>query len=132
MTPHPRLHKAMQLVADANLDGWLIADFRWSNPFFGYLLGLQSGILTRRSFLWLPRQGAGEPQVLISRTDAHTVSRLGVSISLYGGFEEMCAWLRDALPRDGRVAMEYVPHGALPTVSVVDAGLMELVLSFGV
>jgi Xaa-Pro aminopeptidase len=122
----------MQLLADADLDGWLVADFRWSNPLFGHLLDLRSGILTRRSFLWLPGRGAGEPQILLSRTDAHTVSGLGVPTSLYGGFDDMSVWLRETLPRGGRVAMEYVALGALPTVSVVDAGLIELVRSFGV
>jgi Xaa-Pro aminopeptidase len=127
-----RLDRAMQMVANEGLAGWLIADFRWNNPMLGHLLGLHSGILSRRCFLWLPGHGAREPRILISRTDAHTVSGLDVATTAYGGFDEMIAQLRALLPVKGRVAMEYVERGALPTVSVVDAGLIELLRSLGV
>jgi Xaa-Pro dipeptidase len=127
-----RLDRGMQLVDDAGLDGWLIADFRWTNPLFGYVLGVRSGTLTRRSFLWLPGPGKGDPQLVVSRTDAHMASGVDIPVMLYGSFDEMAAQLRALLPVRGRVAMEYVERGALPTVSVVDAGLIELVRSFGI
>lgn len=127
-----RLDRWMQLVGDAGYDGWLVADFRWNNPMFGRLLGLSSGILTRRCFLWLPPFGRGEPQVIASRVDGHAVAALDVPVRLYAGLEEMSARLADVLAGSGRVAMEYVPQGVLPTVSRVDAGLIELVRAFGV
>jgi Xaa-Pro aminopeptidase len=126
------LERARRVIDEAGLDGWLVADFRWSNPLFGHLLGLGSGILTRRTFLWVPRSGAGEPRIIISLTDAHTVSNLGLDTARYRSFDEMVALLGAALPRGGRIAMEYVERGALPTVSVVDAGLVELIRSLSV
>ena len=128
----PRLERWTRAVGEAGLDGWLIADFRWNNPLFARLLGLDSGILTRRAFLWLPAHGVGEPRVLASRVDGHAVSGLACPVTLYGGFEEMSALLGATLPMGGRVAMEYVERGLLPTVSRVDAGLVELVRSYGV
>lgn len=130
MTNH--LERWAQLVEDEGLAGWLVADFRRNNPILGKLLGLESGLLTRRCFLWLPARGRGEPVVLASRTDGHTFSGMACEVSLYGGFEEMSATLRGLLPQGEPVAMEYVPNGELPTVSRVDAGLIEMVRSLGV
>ena len=128
----PRLERWMSLVGEAGYDGWLVADFRWNNPLFARLLGLQSGILSRRCFLWLPAPGRGEPCVLASAVDGHAVSSLDCQVTLYGGFEEMSARLGDLLRGQGQVAMEYVELGRLPTVSRVDAGLVELIRGYGV
>lgn len=127
-----RLARWMRIVGEAGLDGWLVADFRWNNPLFARLLGLGSGILTRRCFLWLPAEGRGEPRVLASRVDGHTVSGLDCQVGLYAGYEEMVQMLGELLPAGGRIAMEYVPRGTLPTVSRVDAGCIELIRERGV
>ncbi len=127
-----RLERWMGMVRDAGFDGWLVADFRWNNPLLPRLLGLSSGILTRRCFLWLPASGRGGPRVLASQVDGHTLAHLDCPVTLYGGFDEMEARLREMLHRGGRVAMEYVERGLLPTVSRVDAGLVELVRGTGV
>lgn len=126
-----RLERWQRLVADAGLDGWLVADFRWNNPLFGRLLGLGSGILTRRCFLWLPAYGHGAPTVIASRVDGHTVAGLDCAVALYGGFEDMSTLLEHLIGDGARVAMEYVERGALPTVSRVDAGLIELLRGHG-
>lgn len=127
-----RLARWADLVGEAGHDGWLIADFRWNNPLFARFLDLHEGILTRRAFLWLPAPGRGEPHVLASRIDGHSVAHLDCPLTLYAGYDEMSAALQRLLPAGGRVAMEYVAQGLLPTVSRVDAGLVELIRSFGV
>jgi Xaa-Pro aminopeptidase len=96
------------------------------------VLDLHARPLTRRCFLWIPAAGRGEPGVIASRVDGQAVTDLVCPVSLYAGFEEMASLLRTTLPRDGRVAMEYVARGLLPTVSRVDAGLIDLVRSYGV
>jgi len=131
-TPGSGLERWMQMVGEAGLDGWLVADFRWNNPLFSRLLGLGSGILTRRCFLWLPAAGQGEPCVIASQVDGHTVAGVACKVSLYSGYEEMAALLSAIMPRGRRVAMEYVERGLLPTVSRVDAGLIEMVREQGV
>jgi Xaa-Pro aminopeptidase len=120
------------LVGEAGLAGWLVADFRWNNPLFSRLLGLGSGILTRRCFLWLPAAGHGEPRVIASQVDGHTVAGLDCAVSLYSGYEEMATLLSTILPHGRRVAMEYAERGLLPTVSRVDAGLIEMIREQGV
>lgn len=44
---------ANQLV-EADLDGWLLYDFRGTNPFATRVFGHQNAMLTRRWFLWVP------------------------------------------------------------------------------
>ena len=45
-------------LRDADLDGWLLFDFRGVNPIAGGLLGLDPRVmLTRRLFGWVPRDG---------------------------------------------------------------------------
>ncbi len=127
-----RIERARTLVADAGLQGWLIADFRWNNPLFAQLLDLHSGILTRRSFLWLPRPGQGEPAVMASRVDGHAVAGLDCPVMLYSGYDEMTGLVRGLLPNTGSIAMEYSHDGRLPSISRVDAGLIDMVRSFGV
>jgi hypothetical protein len=122
----------MRIVGEAGLAGWLIADFRGTNPLFARVLDLHARPLTRRCFLWIPAAGRGEPRVITSRVDGQAVTDLVCPVSLYARFEEMASLLRTTIPRDGRVAMEYVARGLLPTVSRVDAGLIDLVRSYGV
>jgi Xaa-Pro aminopeptidase len=122
----------MGLVKDQGYDGWLIADFRWNNPLFARLLNLRGGTLSRRAFLWLPAAGRGEPHVLTSQVDGNPVAHTDIPVTLYAGLDEMVSALQAILPRGGTIAMEYVERGALPTISRVDAGLIELVRSLGV
>ncbi len=123
-----------QGLEELGLDAWLLYDFRGQNPTAVHVLGLGGKMLTRRFFLLLPR--AGEPVLL-----AHAIERSQFGPEVPGRREIYASWqsLRDglaralgSLPKGARVAMEYLPGGAIPTLSRVDAGTLELVRSFGV
>ncbi len=126
------LERWAELIAEERFDGWLVADFRRNNPILLRLLGLGSGAMTRRCFLWLPPAGKGKPMVLASQVDGHTFRDLDCRVVLYQGFDDMCKALASVLPSGARIAMEYSENGVLPTVSRVDAGLIEFVRSCGV
>src|ERR1700694_4661912 len=111
-------------------DGWLVYDFRGSNPAFGRLLGAALPKSTRRAFLYVPRQG--EPRLLIHHVDAGNFARLGLDVQSYGGRDEMLAKLQTLLADARRVLMEYSPGNAIPYVSRVDGGTLELVRALGV
>jgi Xaa-Pro aminopeptidase len=112
-------------------DGWLVYDFRGSNPAFARLLaGAELPKSTRRAFLYVPRQG--EPGLLIHHVDAGNFSRLGVHVRRYGGRDEMLEALQALLGPARRVLMEYSPGNAIPYVSRVDGGTLEMVRAFGV
>ena len=43
-------------LSSQSLDGWLLYDFRGTNPISGGLLGVE-GLASRRMFAWIPRTG---------------------------------------------------------------------------
>lgn len=110
------------------LDAWLVHDFHGSNPVFGELVP-SSGPSTRRAWLLVPADGA--PRLLVHHVDAGRFAASGYTVETYRSYREheraIAAWLA-AYPR---VAMEYVPYGALPALSRVDAGALELVRALG-
>jgi Xaa-Pro aminopeptidase len=111
-------------------DGWLIYDFRGSNPAFGRLLGAALPSSTRRAFLYVPRHG--EARLLIHHVDAGNFARLGLEVQPYGGRAEMLHKLEMLLAGVRRVLMEYSPGNAIPYVSRVDGGTLDLVRALGV
>ena len=114
-----------------DVDGWLVYDFRGSNPAFSRLLG-QPGELasTRRAFLFIPREG--DPRLLIHHVDAGNLSRLGLEVRGYGGRDELVSELIRLVASARRVLMEYSPGNAIPYVSRVDGGTLDLVRSLGI
>ncbi len=124
-----KLDLARQALAESDLDGWLLYDFRHSNPLLWELLEL-SVHSTRRVFLLLDR--AGEARLLVHQVDAGHFAMPGVTLLPYRDRDELLARLRERLAGKQRVAMEYSPMGALPTLSYVDGGTLELVRSLGV
>jgi Xaa-Pro aminopeptidase len=122
------LAAAQEYLRAHALDAWLVYDFHGSNPVFGELVATPAPG-TRRAWLLVPAQGA--PRLLVHHVDAGRFAAAGYSLETYRSYLEheraLAAWLA-AHPR---VAMEYVPQGALPALSRVDAGALELVRALG-
>jgi Xaa-Pro aminopeptidase len=115
------------------LDGWLLYDFHGSNAIAVDLTGVarQGGHLTtRRWFYLIP--AAGEPRALVHAIEARALAHLPGSSDRYAGREQLTAGLKRLLTGLRRVAMEYSPRGAIPYISRVDAGTIELVRELGV
>ncbi|HKJ66669.1 MAG TPA: M24 family metallopeptidase [bacterium] len=113
-----------------DIDGWLLYDFHRSNPIAYEILNLQNGIITRRWFYWIPKEGT--PIKLIHSIEAEYFENLPGRNCVYTGWQEMNAHLEGMLSPVHNVAMEYSPHGAIPYISRVDSGTIELVKSFHV
>ncbi|HLC30484.1 MAG TPA: Xaa-Pro peptidase family protein [Dehalococcoidia bacterium] len=124
-----KLQDAQRVLTESSLDGWLLYDFRHSNPMFWELLE-SSAHSTRRTFLFIPRSGA--PTLLVHQVDAGHFPQESLTLRLYRSREEFTGHLSTLLRDSRRVAMEYFPMGGLPTLSWVDAGTKELVESLGV
>ncbi|AWN24704.1 aminopeptidase P family protein [Deinococcus irradiatisoli] len=127
--PLSAIQRALQ---STNLDGWLIYDFRGLNPHAGTLLHLGETFLSRRYFVWVPREG--RPAVLHHRIEGGNWRRLlsGAAVDFvpYSAHGELDAQL-SRLVGGKTVAMEYSPQGAVPYVSFVDAGTLERVRGAG-
>ncbi|MBV8823340.1 MAG: hypothetical protein JO123_11170, partial [Ktedonobacteraceae bacterium] len=118
-------------LQDERLDGWLFYDFRQSNPIAYRVLGLSTDDLyTRRWFYFVPAQGI--PTALISAVEKHVLRSLAGSRLLFRTWREMQLHLQTMLRPGTRIAMEYSSMNAIPYMSRVDAGTVELVRSLGV
>jgi Xaa-Pro aminopeptidase len=113
------------------LDAWLLYDFHGLNPIARRMIGLgEDRLATRRWFGFLP--AAGEPVFLHHAIEAHLFAPLPGRHLPFVGYRELQERLREVLRGSKRVAMEYVPGGAIPYVSRVDAGTIEMVRAAGV
>lgn len=124
-----RLADALDALRSSGLDGWLLYDFRGSNPLLWQLLGV-SLHSTRRVFLLL--RPSGQAVLLVHQVDAGHFPTGGFDLRPYQNREDLLGQMERLLRGAGRLAMEYSPMGALPTLSCVDGGTLELVRSFGV
>ncbi len=126
-----RLDDIARALKAASLDGWLFYDFRISDPLAYRILELPSeGIATRRWFCFVP--AAGKPIAIVSAVEAHRLDTLGADQIVYRSHTEMIAALGKALAGAHTIAMNYSPGCAIPYVSRVDAGTVELIRSLGV
>jgi Xaa-Pro aminopeptidase len=117
-------------LKSAGLDGWLFWDFHHRDPLAYRILGLdEEQMTTRRWFYWVP--SAGEPTKLAHRVEPHKLDRLPGRQAHYLGWQELHAKLATLLPAGGRVAMQYSPLNHVPSMSLVDAGTVELIRSLG-
>ncbi len=115
-----------------HLDGWLLYDFRSSNPVAVQASGLaRTG--TRRWFLWIPRQGPA--RVLIHAIEGSTFmefnSQLQAEVSTYISWRDLHNALGGLLAEASTIAMEFSPHNAIPYLDLVDGGVLELVRESG-
>ncbi len=125
-----RLTEIQTALAEAALDGWLFYDFRLSDPLAYRILQIsEHGTFTRRWFCFIPR--AGEPRKLVSAVEPHSLDAIAASTIVYRSAEEMRAGLARMLGGAKRIAMNYSPNCAIPYVSRVDAGTIEIVRSLG-
>ncbi len=131
-THHARIRAIQAALLDQEtVEGWLFYDFRGSDPLaYRVLLLDASQHVTRRWYYWIPR--TGEPVKLLHRIEPHVLDDLPGSSRLYVSWEQQRTAL-DSLLRGRRcIAMQYSPLNAVPYLSRVDAGTIELVRSFGV
>ena len=116
----------------AGLDGWLLYDFHGSNPIASRLAGLTTGthMTTRRWYYLIP--ASGQPRGLVHAIERHNLDALPGERTVYSGREQLEAGLTHLLAGLKKVAMEYSPMCALPYLSRVDAGTLEVVRAHGV
>lgn len=126
----PETLPAIQAALDkADLDGWLIYDFRHTNPVAGAVLGLQS-MVSRRVFVLIPRTGA--PAAIthaIEQSDWVNWPTNWKKV-VYSGWRALEKELA-SLVKGKRVAMEVSEGDAVPYVDRIPAGVLEMVRAAG-
>ncbi len=117
-------------LKEAGIDGWLFCDFRGSNVLARRILQLsEEAVGSRRVFYYVPV--SGEPRKLVHRIESAALDHLPGSKRIYLRWQELEAGIAEMVRGAKRVAMEYSPKNAIPYISRVDAGTVELVRGHG-
>ena len=113
------------------IDGWLLYDFNGINTLARDFLQIdRKALITRRFFYWIPAKG--EPVKILHRIEPHVLSDIPGTVFFYSRWQELEEQLGNLLKGVKIVAMEYSPRNAIPYVSRVDGGMIDLVRSFQV
>ncbi len=117
-------------LRESKLDAWLLYDFRGSNVLARRVLDFSDGPAgSRRWFYCIP--ASGEPRKLVHRIESGALDHLPGEKTVYLRWQELEEGVQKLLGSAKQVAMEYSPRNGNPYVSRVDAGVIELVRSFG-
>lgn len=118
-------------LRELNIDAWLFFDHHHRDPIAYQVLHLHPDQMpTRRWYYLIPKEG--EPQMLVHRIESRILDTLTGQKHVYSGWRTHQEGLGALLFGLKRIAMQYSPGCAIPYVSMVDAGTLELVRSFGV
>jgi Xaa-Pro aminopeptidase len=126
---HFDLAAVQGLLAVQRLDGWLLSDDGAQNPIARQLVN-PDGAPARRWFYLIPANG--DPIALVHTAEMGDFERTPGKHIAYTGYKDLEKALKTILKGKKIVAMEYAPKGALPSISRIDAGTLELVKGLGV
>lgn len=118
-------------LREEHLDGWLFFDHHQRDPLAYRILGLNpKAVATRRWYYFIPAQG--EPQGLVHAIESGALTGLPGDVRKYSSWTGQIQGLARLLTGCRKIAMQYSPNCAIPYVSLVDAGTLELVRAAGV
>ena len=119
-----------QTLRDLDIDAWLFFDHHQRDPIAYQVLNLElNQMASRRWYYLIPKEG--EPQLLVHRIESKILDSLPGQKHIYSGWRTHQEGLATLLFGLKRVAMQYSPGCAIFYVSMVDAGTIELIRSFG-
>ena len=104
------VERVQAALAERDLDGWLLFEFRGQNWISAALL--EPGHTTRRAWVLVPR--SGEPRALVHAIEGSAWRRWPFAVDRYSGWREMEEKLGRLLTGQRRVAMEVSPRSAVP------------------
>ncbi len=110
----------------AGAEGWLLFDFRGTNPIALRMLGVKPG--TRRLFVYLPKDGP--PIAVAHKIELQQFAEFPGRIVPYARWQELEAALREVI--GGKtVAMEISNRDTVPYLDRVPFGVVEMIQSLG-
>jgi len=120
------IEKIQSALKERNLNGWLLCDFHNRDLISYRITGIGPHKFTsRRWFYFIPADG--EPVKLVSKVENTKLDNLPGEKILYLSWSELHEKLTLILKGKGKVAMQYSPMNNIPYVSIIDAGLMEVI-----
>ncbi|MGE0821281.1 MAG: M24 family metallopeptidase [Candidatus Binatia bacterium] len=129
--PPQRLSDIQAALRQEGVDGWLFYDFRGSDPLAYRILDLDpAAISTRRWFYFIPT--SGDPVGIASSVEPYRLDTLPGKKHIFLSWQQLHTALGGTMRGVRRIAMQYSPGNAIPYISRVDAGTIELIRQFGV
>lgn len=126
-----RFEEIQSALRSEGFDGWLFFDHHQRDPLAYHVLGFTPPRTpTRRWYYLIPAQG--EPRGLVHRIEPGMLDAVPGAKRRYSTWGEQTEGLKALLSGCRRIAMQYSPNCAIPYVSMVDAGTVELVRAAGV
>jgi Xaa-Pro aminopeptidase len=117
-------------LRERNIDAWLFYDHHHRDPIAYRVLGLPAGLMvTRRWFYLIPANG--EPSKLVHKIEAGHLDTLPGTKRLYSGWQELFDGMKGFLASHRDIAMQYSPNNLVFTISLVDAGTVDLIRGLG-
>jgi Xaa-Pro dipeptidase len=117
-------------LRERNIDAWLFYDHHHRDPIAYRVLGLPDGLMvTRRWFYLIPAKG--EPTKLVHKIEAGHLDTLPGTKTLYSGWQELFDSMKGLLASHRDIAMQYSPNNLVFTISLVDAGTVDLIRGLG-
>lgn len=129
ITIQEKITLAQEILRDGNYDGCLLYDFHGTNEIALRFLELPEDVmLTRRCFYWIPANG--NPKKIVHKIESTNLDHLPGEKLPYLAWKELHEAL-SFLKSCPKILMEYSPHNAIPYLSKVDGGMLELIRSYG-
>jgi Xaa-Pro aminopeptidase len=126
-----KIKKIQSALREQHIDGWLFYDFWKRNEYAQRILEYPKHILnTRRFFYLIPANG--EPRKLVHSIERWNLDHLPGDKTIFLSWQSLTDGLEKILAGMKTVAMEYSPENAIPYISKVDAGTIEMVKKTGV
>jgi Xaa-Pro dipeptidase len=117
-------------LRESESDGWLFYDHHHRDPIAYRVLGLPEGMMvTRRWYYLIPAKG--EPVKLVHKIESGHLDSLPGRKLQYAGWQDLFDKLKTVLAGCTTIAMQYSPNNLVFTISLVDAGTIDLIRSFG-
>jgi len=124
------IEKIQNLLKENHLAGWLFTDYHGHDFITHDFLRLSDRFCTRRLFYLIPAEG--EPVKVLSAIEPLLLDHIPGRKVLYKGIKGQREALKELFISGQKIACQYSPGGNVPTISSMDAGLVEYLKSFGI
>ncbi len=113
------------------LDGWLFFDHHRRDPLAYRILRIPDSVgASRRWYYFIP--AIGEPRKLVHRIESGVLDSLPGEKLSYSSWEDQRAKVNNLCRGHSRIAMQYSADCAIPYISLVDGGTLDLIRATGV
>lgn len=123
--------KGQKLLEKYNYDAWLFVDYHGRDALTKKIVGLKEDFFTSRRWFYILFKERG-PIKIVSQIESRALDSLSGETRTYTSLESLQNILGNVLGSCQTVAMQYAEKGSIPSISTVDAGIVELIRALGV